>query len=173
MSLKLRFILPAFLLSFILFSQNVFAHCPLCIAATGSTVAFARFYGVHDLITGTLFGGFIVSSAFWIHLVLKKRNKGQNYLPFQLFFIIFLSVLSLLISIYLFDSYGIFGYLFGLSDLTFGAIIGSIISTFAFEFHEISRRFNNNKNFIPFQSILLVLLFLSISIASYYVAGLI
>ena len=172
LSLNLRHILLSFLISSLFFARNALAHCPLCIAATGTAVAFARFYGVQDLVTGTLLGGVIISSSLWLHLFLKKRNKGKDYIPFQEFIILFLSVLSSLVSIYFVDG-GISGYLYGLSDLAFGMLTGSFVSIAAFQIHEFLRRMHGNKNYFPFQAIALVLLFLAVSIWSYYFFGVI
>ncbi len=169
MRTKIIFIL-AFLPSFLFFSKMVFAHCPLCTAATGAVVATARLYGVDDLAVGTFFGGFTMSTAFWIQRFLLKRNKGKNFIPFQLMIIILLSLILSIITLHtanLFSS----STFFGVDRLLAGTLIGSFITPVAFESHELLRRKNDNKNYFPFQAIVISLVFLSVTVFSYYLIG--
>ena len=146
---------------------SVFAHCPLCVAATGSAVAIARFYGVPDLITGSFIGAFILSIASWINRVLIKRNRGKSYFPFQsivlaaFWLFAFLTIFSIakLISFTLFDK------------LLLGILVGSFITLFAFKFNDFLREGNGNKNYIPFQVIFVTLAFLLLSVFGYYSMG--
>lgn len=157
-------------LSLFSFSKLVFAHCPLCTAATGAVVATARWYGVDDLIVGTFFGGFTISTAFWIQRILLKRNKGKDFIPFQLAII---TILSLILSIITLHTANLFSSstFFGVDRLLAGTFIGSSITLIAFGSHELLRKNNGNKNYFPFQAIVLALAFLSIAVFSYYLAG--
>src|SRR3972149_2519404 len=78
------------------FSNSAMAHCPLCSAATGAAVVAARYYGVDDLIVSILAGGFLMSTAYWFNNWLLRRNKGKNYLPWQLEILILATFLSTL-----------------------------------------------------------------------------
>lgn len=166
-----RKIIISILLFFILFIKPTFAHCPLCVAATGTAVATARFYGVDDLIVGTFVGGFIISTAFWFNKLLRKRNKRKNYLPFQLTIIVILSFVLTFVS---FQSADIVSYatFFGIDRILMGIIFGSIVTLVAFGFNDFMRKKNGNKNYVPFQVIFITIGFLLLSVLSYYIMGL-
>lgn len=165
MSLK-SFAVVIFFLSLFLVIKPVFAHCPLCTAATGSVVAATRFYGVDDLIVGTFIGGFVISSAFWFNNILRKRNKNKNYIPFQLVGIL---LLSLVLTILTFHTIGLTSVtLFGVDRILLGLLIGSFITLIAFRFHDFLKRSNGNKSYIPFQVILITLAFLLVATFGYY-----
>ena len=53
---------------------------------------------IDDVIVGTFIGGFVVSTAFWLNRIIKKRNKGKDYLPFQSTIIILISFVSTFVS---------------------------------------------------------------------------
>ncbi len=169
MSLKSIAIL---LISYFLIIQPALAHCPLCTAATGSAVALTRFYGVDDLVVGTFIGGFVISTAFWLNRILRKRNKGKDYIPFQSAILILLSFVLTFIS---FQVAGIYSVkkLLGVDSILMGMFVGSIVTLFAFSFNDFIKRRNGNKNYIPFQVIFITLAFLLLSVFGYYAMGLI
>lgn len=140
------------LFSFILITP-VYAHCPLCAAATGAAVATARFYGVDDTITGTFVGAFIIATGLWMNNMLKKRKGGKNYFSFQTPAILALSFALMLVSLY-------FVGLLHLDKLLAGTIGGTIITLVAFGAHHEFRKINKNHNYVPMQGILLPFLFL-------------
>lgn len=159
-----------FIISLIANTVPAHAHCPLCTAATGAAVAAARFYGVDDLIVGTFIGGFIISTAFWFNRVLRKKNKGKDYVPFQLEII---SLLSFVLTLISFQTAGIVSIetLFGIDRIFMGMLIGSLITLFTSGLNDLIRKNNGNKNYIPFQVISLTLAFLSLSVLGYYLVG--
>lgn len=143
------------------------ATCPVCVAATGTMVATARFYGVDDLITGTFVGGFIISVAIWVNKLLKKKNK-KGYIPFQSAAIIVLWLFLFILIFYL------AGLIFTLFDrVIMGMLTGSIITLIAFRFHNFLKENNGNKSYIPFQSIFLLIAFLLLTVFGYYAIGVI
>ncbi len=77
----------------------VFAHCPLCSAATGSLLVAARAAGVSDLAFGTFAGAFTVSTALWAHNWLKKRNRGKSHIPFQGIVLVLASLLLTMVGL--------------------------------------------------------------------------
>jgi len=148
-------------------TRTVSATCPLCVGATASMVATARFFGVNDLITGTFIGALIVSTAAWINRVLTKRNKGRNYLPFQQ---IILVVFWLLAFTVIFFIAGLIKFeLF--NRLVIGMLMGVFIVPTAFIFNKFLRENNGRKNYMPFQHIFLTIVFLLIAVFAYYVIG--
>lgn len=146
--------------------QIAFAHCPLCVAATGSAVATARFFGVSDSITGLFVGIFVSSTAIWLNNILKKRNSGKEYMALQKEIIILVSVVSTFLTFYL------SGLVFSLEDkLIIGASAGVVMPLLSSVFHKALKSYNNNKSFIPFQSILLMFATALISAAGFYATG--
>lgn len=165
--MSLKFITPAF--TFIILSKLVFAHCPLCVAATGGAVVAARFYGVPDLVIGTFIGAYLISISFWINKILLKRNKGRNYLPFQQTILIgfWLFLFLILLTITNITTLSIF------NKLIEGMLIGTFVTLFAFKFHDFLREKNRNRNYIPLQVIFIALTFLLLTTFTYYIIGMI
>lgn len=154
------------------FSNQAMAHCPLCSAATGAAVIVARTYGVDDLIVSTLAGGFLMSTAYWANNWLLKRNKGKNYLSWQLEILILATFLS---TLYTFQLTGLLGnsmyQIYGIDKLVIGLTIGSFLTVAAFSSHDYLRKTNGNKNYLPFQAIILALVFLTMVSAIFYLVG--
>lgn len=88
--MRLKNLVRVLLLSFLAFTlhltlsvKTALAYCPVCtVAITGAVIA-GRWYGVSDLVMGTLIGALMVSSALWFHRTLRKRNDKKNYMPLQ------------------------------------------------------------------------------------------
>lgn len=163
-------LLTSVFLSMLLFPQLTYAHCPLCTAATGSAVTVARWYGVDDLIFGTFLGGFVISGALWINNFLKK--KKIEHIPYQPTVIILFSIFSTIIAFY---ATGLLGthMLFGIDKIIIGTLTGIIITLLTFQLHYILRKNNGNKNYIPFQVIILTLISLSLVASGFYIFGLV
>lgn len=167
-----------FLLSFLFFASTFpvvsMAHCPLCTAATGAAVMAARWYGIDDLIVSTFVGGLIISTGYWMHNWMNKRTGGRGYIKFQLPILILISYVTVVFSLYF---TGLLGSnvakftLFGIDKLFIGATVGSVVTIAAFTLHDALRRRNHNKNYIPFQAIVLAVAFLSITALSFYILG--
>ncbi len=167
-----KIFLTTFSFLFLFLIQPVYAHCPLCTAATGVAIAVARWYGIDDAIVGLFVGGLIISTAIWFNNILKKRNKGKEYFAYQGMILVFASLLFTFISFYfggLIDT-GIYT-LFGIDKLVVGILLGSFVSWLAFYLHDVLRQINKNKNYLPFQAIVLALLLLSLTGVSFYFIG--
>lgn len=159
-------------LTILLAVPAVWAHCPLCTAATGAVVATTRVYGVDDLIVGTLIGGFAISTALWIDRILKKRNRGKAYVRGQGAAIVGISI-ALTVAGFLFMPVpGTATTMFGFDKLIVGILAGSAVSLFAFALHEKLRKING-KSFFPLQAVAIVLLALFAVNTGFYVAGVI
>ncbi len=175
MSLKkiLSILTLAFFSSLIFLSDFVYAHCPLCTAATGAAVITSRWLGVDDLVTGVFIGGLIISTALWFSNILKKGNKGGEYFKFQSLIIFLITLASVVIGFYFLDFIGPRNYfkIFGIDKILLGMFVGIIISVVALEFHKYTRKINGNKNFVPLQSIVLMLVFLVLVSLSFYAIG--
>lgn len=161
----------------IFLTKSVMAHCPLCVAATGAAVAVTRAYGIDDLIVGLFVGGVVISTALWLDTILKKRNKGKNHIPLQSMIIVFLSIVSTVVSFYfagmLGNVYPVY-LIFGLDKILVGTLLGSFITLATFQFNDsFLRRLNGNKNFVPFQPIILTTAFLSLASLIFFFLGLI
>lgn len=162
--MPLKVVMTTIFLSLFL-AKPALAHCPLCVAATGGAVVASRAYGVPDLITGTFVGAFVISIAAWIDRLLKRRNK---FLPFQSFI---LAAILLPLFIVIFFVTGVILAIF--DELVVGLVIGAFITSFAFRFNDFLREKNGNRNYVPFQIIIITLAFLLLSVSSYYFVGLI
>ena len=166
----MKFYFISFLFFSIFLIPNVLAHCPLCTAATGAAVTITRWYGLDDSIVGVFVGGMIVASGLWFNNLAKKFNKGKGYLPFQSGIFLLLSFILTIITFYFADLLGSNNMfkIFGIDRILFGSIIGIIASFAAFKLHDMLRIFNRNRNYFPYQSILVLLLTLTISSSVLY-----
>lgn len=180
MSLKritpITFFIPTFLFTlftlFTLSTQPVFAHCPLCTAATASAVAVTRWYGVDDMIVGTFIGAFVISTAFWTNRVLRKRNKGKDFMPSQLAILTILSLVLTIVTFYFAGLYGSF-VVFGVDKIVWGLLAGSSITLVAYAMHEFLKSANHNRTYLPFQVIIITFVFLFMAIFAFYAIGLV
>ncbi len=165
-----------FFFTLISFIELVYAHCPLCVVATGSLVAASRWYGIDDLIVGTFLGGFVISTTAWFDRILKKRNRNKEHIRYQYPIFILASIALTLITFY---SLGLLGtgipnyILFGVDKLLIGFLIGSFLTLFAFSFNDLLRKNNGGKNHIPFQVIFLTVIFLLVTSFGYLLLELI
>lgn len=161
----------AFVLILFFLAMPTFAHCPLCTAATGTVATVTRVYGVDDLVVGTLIGAFTISTALWLNNILLKRNEGKNYIPYQLYLILMLTIVSTITGFYFFSTGSDLYKIFGIDKLLLGVVIGSFITLVGFGTHNILRKINKNKNYFPAQSILIVLILLFLINISFYLMG--
>ncbi|MEM5802060.1 MAG: hypothetical protein QXQ18_01605 [Candidatus Aenigmatarchaeota archaeon] len=154
----------------------VYAHCPLCTAATASLVAVSRWYGVDDLIFGTFIGGLVISTSFWFDRILRKKNKGEEYIKFQKAIIILTSIFLTLITFYFANllGTGVPNYvIFGVDKLFIGFLVGSLMTLFSFSFSDWLRKNNGGKSYFPFQVIVITIAFLILTSYFYILFGLI
>ena len=163
------------LLSSILFSlvllTPAFAHCPLCTAATGAAVLVTRSYGIDDLAVGTFMGGFVLSTSLWSDRILKKRNKGSQYIPLQGLILTLFGLLFTLITFYWANLMGpLLPTLYGLNKLFLGTLVGTAVAFSGFELHKLIRN-NMQRSIIPFQGIVLTLLSLIVVNIGFYLVN--
>ena len=168
-----RNIIASGFLFFLFAIQPVLAHCPLCVAATGAAVATSRWLGVDDIITGIFIGGMIISTSLWFNNILKKGNKSKEYIKFQSTLIFLVTLISVITGFHFLDIIGPKNYfkLFGLDKILIGTFTGIAVSILGLKFHDFLRKINNNKNYIPLQSIVILLLFLILASVNFYIIG--
>ncbi|MBU5537387.1 MAG: hypothetical protein QW818_02295 [Candidatus Aenigmatarchaeota archaeon] len=156
----MKFYFISFLFSFIFLISTVLAHCPLCTAATGAAVAFTRWYGVDDSIVGVFVGGMVVATGLWINNMVKRHNKGKEYIPFQPVIVLIIFFILTIVTFYFAKLIGPPNpfKIFGIDRILFGTLIGIGVSFASFKLHEILRKFNRNRNFLPYQSIFIFIL---------------
>src|SRR3989344_4207602 len=70
----------------IILSEEVMAHCPLCVAGAMAAAGGASYLGVSNIVIGLFIGAFAVSVGFWVSRLIKKR-----YVPLQSTLLILLS----------------------------------------------------------------------------------
>ena len=146
------------LLSLIIITPSVTAHCPLCTAATIVGVGVTRSIGLDDSIVGIFVGAMIISSALWINKILKKKNIGGND---------FLRITSLILAttVLTYISFyfaGLFGpantyRIFGIEKITFGAISGGFVSLGTFFISNKIKNRNNGRTLFNYQTMVLTL----------------
>lgn len=164
------FLIVIFSFSLFLVTPTVLAHCPLCSAVTGAAVAVTRWYGLDDSIVGVFVGGMVVATGLWFNNLAKKFNKGKEYLPFQSGIFLLLSFILTIITFYFANLMGPSNpfKIFGIDRILFGTIIGVIASFASFKLHDILHMFNRNRNYFPYQLILVLILTLAICSAILY-----
>ncbi len=160
-----------FLFSLLMLPSLVFAHCPLCSAATGMAVATARIYGVDDAIVGLFAGGFAVSTALWMNNIAMKRNGKKTFIAYQSHIFVLASLVLTLITLYAAGMFDGNFVIFGMDKLFFGTIAGTALSFISFEIHQWLRFNNGNRNHIPLQGIVLPLVVLIAAGAGLYGLG--
>ncbi len=159
----------SFLSAFLLLMPVSFAHCPLCVAATGGVVGSARLLGFSDASTGIAIGVFAVSTVLWLDKIIKKRY-GKDIMPYQTLALTSVSVALTFLSFYVTDSFSIKAVL-GIDSLSAGTIFGVLMSFAAFRISAELKKFNGSRNYVPFQPIIVLIFMLAASIAVANSAG--
>jgi hypothetical protein len=80
---RIIFFFPAFIISFLFFTAQAQAVCPVCTVAVIGGVGLSRWLGVDDTITGLWIGGLVVSMIFWTIDWLDRKKifwKGRKTL---------------------------------------------------------------------------------------------
>ena len=152
-------------------AKPVMAHCPLCAAATAGGVAATRFLGVDDAVTGTFIGGFVVSTALWFDIWLKKKKDGRELMPYQSTIFIIASLGLTLLTFYLAKLLGSPDpayHMFGVDKLLVGTLTGTVVTVAAFALHKWIRKVRGGKSLMPFQGIIVTLLCLAATGAVFY-----
>lgn len=166
MNKRIILLVSAPLISLIILSQGVLAHCPLCTAAAGVGIGVARWLGVDDSIVGLFLGAFIVSMGLWFNNILKKIKVN---IPFQGFLIVFASFLLTIIPLYLTGIVRNFAIVkslpelsmlglgvFGIDKLLLGTVIGIIAISSSFSLSDYIKK-RNGKVLVPYQGILFMI----------------
>lgn len=150
----------SFMAFFFMNIVSINAHCPLCTAATGAAVAATRWYGLDDSIVGVFVGSMIVATALWLNNLLKKRNGNREFLQFQPLILLFISFILTVVTLYYAKLVGPANQfkIFGIDRILFGVMIGVVASFMSFKVHDFIRAMNKNKNYFPYQGILILLL---------------
>jgi len=156
-------------LFFVLLSNNVYAHCPLCTLGIVAAAGGATWLGVNQVVIGLFVGGFAISIGWWVSRLIKR-----TYFPFQKSAIILASFILTVIPLLPFMNgfyplyisfFGDYGSLFNRTYLvdTFliGSVLGGIIVSIGPWLSNQITRLRNNK-IIPFQGVILTLLLLII-----------
>lgn len=157
-------------ISLFILIPSAFAHCPLCTAATGAAVAVTRLYGLDDSIVGVFVGGMVVATGLWISNLLKRINGNKEYVKFQPAITLLLSFILTIVTLYFANLVGPNNpfKILGIDRILFGTLVGIGISFMSFKVHNLLRIYNKNRNFIPYQSILILIVSLAISSSILY-----
>lgn len=163
-----RFI-PVFLISFLLFIRDTYAHCPLCTLGAVAVAGGAAWLGVSHIVIGLFIGAFAVSLGWWFSGILKKSYFRYQKLAIILFFFL-TTVLPLLplikaptpypLYISFFGEYGsMFNrtYLFNL--FLVGSIIGGLIVSLTPSLSKAITSWRKGKT-LPYQGLTLTFILL-------------
>lgn len=118
-----------------LFTQSVFAHCPLCTVGTGLAAVIATSLGVKTIVVALFVGAFALAMGIWTETLIKKEiiPKQRLIIPLLIYFITILPLSPLLtthgsMGIYLFGHYGtMFNRTYLIDLFLIGALIGGLI----------------------------------------------
>ena len=161
----------ALVFSLLLISSGVYAHCPLCSAATGMAVATTRLYGIDDIVVGLFIGAFAVSTALWMNNIALKKNRKKEYIPHQQSVFVLFSLAATIATLYFSGLLDLRYRILGVDRIFFGTVTGTVITLLSFEFHKKLRLYNRNKNYLPMQGIILPLLAVAIAGFGFYIMG--
>lgn len=82
----------SFFASFLLFSKQASAHCPLCTVGAAAVAGGAVWLGVKLIVVGVFLGAFAVSLGFWVGRAIKRK-----FIPMQKPFLVIVSYLTTVI----------------------------------------------------------------------------
>lgn len=155
LSQVLIIVLLLFTIYYSLFTSEVLAHCPLCVAGAGAGLTLSRVLGIDDSITGIWLGAFVGAISFWTQRLLGQKNKiflgrGIGFLIYILFFVLTIW------SFYRFNLVVRHGDIFGFDKLTFGMVLGGGVFYLTDLVDTILRK-KNGKALFPYQSLVLSL----------------
>jgi len=159
-----------FIVHYLLFTREVLAHCPLCVAGAGVGLTLSRWIGLDDSITGLWVATFLGAISLWSYLFLvRKLNRGQMvWLKPTLYLAIFASTLW---SFYKFNLVIRMEKMYGLDKLTFGIIVGGVSFYLVDEINNLVIRIKG-KTLFPYQRIVTGLgSILLLSFLDYYLIG--
>lgn len=147
---------------FLLFLDEVLAHCPLCTVGAAAAAGGAAWLGINQAVIGVFIGAFAVSMGWWVSKLIKKQ-----FIPYQRAVLIILSFATTIfpllaiinnttpIYIYLFGDYGsLFNRTYLINIFLIGSIIGGAIVTITPWLSRTLRSLRKGK-MIPYQGVIL------------------
>lgn len=135
--------------------------CPVCTIAVGAGIGLSRWLGVDDLISGIWIGGLLVSLIGITILWLNNRNLKNNLLRLLIICLYYFLTLG---SLYWTKIIGApCNHIWGSDKIIWGTIIGSVVFLISYAFHFWLKKKNHNKVFVPFQKVIIPVIFLLIA----------
>lgn len=152
---------------FLLFAQNVLAHCPLCTIGAGITATGAAYLGVKNIIIGVFIGAFAIALGLWISKLIKKdyiKHQKSIITLLSFVFTVFpvMPMMKDYSSIYIsfFGNYGsLFNKTYLINLFLIGSFIGAVIMLISSSLSKIITKIRNNKR-LPYQGIILTFILL-------------
>lgn len=142
--------------------------CAICTATVATCVGLSRWLGVDDTISGVWIGGLMVSLVLWI---LHLLDKKEIHFKFRKILITVLSYFSVLYPLFLLKIIGLplnKSRYFGIDKLFFGIFMGSLVFSFSLWLNNYLKKQNHNKVYLPFQKVIIPVLFLLILSLYFY-----
>lgn len=144
---------------------NLYSVCPVCTVAVGAGVGVSRWFGVHDAIIGIWIGGFLLALSWWMNSFL--RAHGYTFIGYRLFIPIFM-YFTAWASVWCSCGFGLCT-LAGISCLTMGVLIGSVIFALGTILSCILKVINNGQVFFYFQKVVIPFVLLLLASILVYV----
>ena len=148
------------------FPLSALAVCPVCSIAAAGGVGLSRWLGVDDVISGLWVGGLIISSVIWLLAWLDKKR-----IKFKLRWLAVLASSCLIIVTPLYWM-GIMGKscnrLWGFDRLLVGIFFGSLTFYLGVLLHNLLKKRNNSRVYLPFQKVIIPITFLLTASVIFY-----
>jgi hypothetical protein len=140
--------------SFLIFSKQALAVCPVCTVAVGAGVGLSRWFGIDDSITGLWIGGLLVSIIMW---TLNWFDKKEIHFKFR--GVVVASIYFILTLVPLYYSGLILSRVkllyFWYDKLFLSIILGSILFWFGAKFYQYLKEKNGGYAHFPFQKVVM------------------
>jgi len=129
----------------------LYAVCPLCTVFVGVGLEGMRLLGINDFITGIWAGGLMLSVIFWTAGYMKRKGVQNGYW-YLLMIAIYYAMLAAIW--WLPDVHFGAETLWGIDNLLFGIIVGTVAFYIGARWHMTIKRKNGGKSWFKFQKVI-------------------
>ena len=135
--------------------------CPVCTVAVAAGIGILEKWGVNNIIIGIWFGALIVSSIAWM---IDWMNRKNIHFLFRKILVIVSFYLIFIWPLYIWKIMGLVeNQIFGMDNILFGVILGSVIFLLAMISDWYIRKINEDKVAMNYQKVIIPLTFLVIA----------
>ncbi len=135
--------------------------CPVCTVAVAAGIGILEKWGVNNIIIGIWLGALIISSIAWS---IDWLNRKNIHFLFRKILIIVSFYLIFIWPLYYWKIMGLAeNQIFGIDNILFGVIIGSVVFIFAIIADWYLRKINEEKVVVKYQKVIIPLVLLIIT----------